>query len=154
MAIETIQSLTDETLLRVNDLVRVNVDSSEGFKTAANSIRNPSIASLFREIAAQRAAFGGELANYVEMNDEEAKDSASISGTFHRWWISARGALSGGNDYAVLAEAERGEDKIKERYETVLKHLLNSALLGVVSDQYAKIQRDHDRVRDLRDLAK
>lgn len=154
MSIETIRDLNDETLEKVNDLVRVNIDSSRGFETAADAIENASIASLFREISEERASFGRELAKFVELNDEEANDSGSISAAVHRWWISARGALSGGDDYAVLAEAERGEDKIKEQYETVLKEIPGSALNSVLQDQYARVKRSHDRIRDLRDSAK
>lgn len=154
MAIETTQNLTDETLGKINDLVRVNIDSSRGFKAAAETIENASIASLFREIAEERSAFGRELAGYVEMNDEEADDSGSISGAVHRWWLIARGAVSGGDDYAVLAEAERGEDQIKARYEEVLKEIPGSAMNRVLQDQYARVKHSHDRIRDMRDRAK
>lgn len=154
MSIETIQCLTEETLTRVNDLVRINIDSSRGLRTAADTIEDPAIAQLLRELAEERDAFGRELSGYVEMNDEEANDAGSIVGTFHRWWVAVCGSVSGGDDYVVLAEAERGEDQIRDRYEDVLRDIPGSALNRVLQDQLSSIKRSHDRIRNLRDAAK
>ena len=154
MATESIQHLSDDTLKKINDLIRVNIDSSRGFKTAADTVEYPAMATLFRQIAAERASFGRELAGYVEFNDVEPNESGTLSGTIHRWWLAARGALSGGDDYAILSEAERGEDTIKQRYEEILNEIPTSTLRRVVQDQYAGIRRNHDRIRALWDQAK
>lgn len=148
---ETKFALNDETLETLQDLIRVNIDSYKGFDEAADTIENAPISTLFRELAQQRRANAAELRQYVKMNDEDAEDSGSITGAIHRWWLSARGALNGGDDYVVLIEAERGEDSIKERYEDVLKKTAGSAMNDVLQRQYRAVKAGHDKVRDLRD---
>jgi len=62
--------------------------------------------------------------------------------------------LSGGDAYAVLAEAERGEDQIKHAYEDVLQETAGSAMNDVLQSQYAIVKAGHDKIRDLRDAHK
>ena len=52
------------------------------------------------------------------------------------------------------AEAERGEDEIKHRYEEALKAVPGSAVEDVVRSQYERVKAGHDTIRDLRDVHK
>ncbi|MEZ6194099.1 MAG: PA2169 family four-helix-bundle protein [Phycisphaerales bacterium] len=156
--LETTTNLKDETVERIKDLVTINKDSSEGFNEAADVVEDPDLKGLFRMMAGERRKFADELRRYVVINDEDAKVGEEITGSwkgmFHRWWLDLRGKLSGGDAYAVLAEAERGEDKIKAMYEEVIKDTTGSPLNAVLHAQYAEVKQGHDRIRDLRDAAK
>ncbi len=55
--------------------------------------------------------------------------------------------------YAVVAEAERGEDVIKQAYENAGRDLAGN-VLGIINDQFSVIKQTHDAVRDLRDSLK
>lgn len=148
---ETKLDLEKKTIEKLQDLIRINIDSFKGFKSAAETVDDGGLRQIFSEYAAQRRQNAAELRSYVEMNDEEAENSGSIKGDFHRWWLSARGALNSGDKKVVLIEAERGEDAIKERYEDVLKETAGSAVNDVLLRQYEKVKKGHDRIRDLRD---
>ena len=148
---ETKQTLGPSTIASLQALIRVNFDSQKEFNTAAESISDSAIAMLFRQIGQDRAANATELRREVAQNYEAPEDDGSVLGAAHRWWLSARGALSGGDDYAVLAEAERGEDAIKRKYEDILKETAGSAMNDVLMRQYARVKSQHDRIRDLRD---
>lgn len=151
---ETITNLNDDTLARIKDLVRINLDSASGFNEAADVVEDISLTSLFNILAVQRQRYAEELGQYVQINDDDADISESWKGMFHRWWLDLRGKLSGGDAYAVLAEAERGEDAIKEMYEEVIKETTGNPLNDVLHAQYAEIKKGHDQIRDLRDAAK
>lgn len=151
---ETITNLNDNTLSRIEDLVRINMDSASGFNEAADVVENTSLKTLFHMLAVQRQRYAEELRQYVELNDEDADIGESWKGMFHRWWLDLRGKLSGGDAYAVLAEAERGEDAIKEMYEEVIQETTGNPLNDVLHAQYAEIKKGHDQVRDLRDAVK
>ncbi|TWT39087.1 PA2169 family four-helix-bundle protein [Blastopirellula retiformator] len=56
--------------------------------------------------------------------------------------------------YAILAEAEAGEDHIKHAYEDALKETAGSAMNDVLQKQYAQVKQGHDRIRDMRDAFK
>ena len=143
--------LRDETISKLQDLIEINIDSQKGFQQAAETIEEPKMATLFRQIARDRAANATELQRFVAVNNETPEDDGSAMGAMHRWWLSARGALNGGDDYVVLIEAERGEDAIKHKYEDVLKETAGSPMNDVLTRQYATVKSQHDQIRDLRD---
>ncbi|MCA9300088.1 MAG: PA2169 family four-helix-bundle protein, partial [Phycisphaerales bacterium] len=60
-------------------------------------------------------------------------------------------AVQADEELAVLAEAERGEDVIKEKYEDVMRRAAGSAVNSLLLDQYASVKEDHDTIRDMRD---
>ena len=154
MSLETKFNLREETIEKLQKLIRYNIDSHDGFREAAEEIESPQLASLFRDLAQERSALATELQSYVEWNEEEAEDEGSISAAVHRLWIDVRSQFTGGDSYAILAEAERGEDYIKEAYEDVLKDIPGNALNDVLQKQYARVKAAHDRIRDLRDAYK
>ena len=154
MPVETKANLRDETIAKLQGLIRINIDSQKGFVQAAETISDPTVAGLFRKIAADRASNATELQQHVAFNQETPCDDGSMVGAMHRWWLSARGALSGGDDHVVLSEAERGVDAIKHKYEDVLKELPGTAMNDVIMRQYSRVKEQHDRIRDLRDERK
>ena len=143
--------LRDETVSKLQDLIQINIDSQQGFEQAAETIKDENVATLFRQIARDRNANSNELQRFVALNSETPEDDGSTLGAMHRWWLSARGALNGGDDYVVLIEAERGEDAIKHKYEDVLKETTGSPMNDVLTRQYATVKSQHDRIRDMRD---
>jgi len=154
MSLETKHDLNESTVSKLQELIRLNIDSYDGFHSSADDLKDPQLATLFREIAQERSHLATELQEYVEWNGEAAVEDGSYLAAFHRTWIDLRSKLSGGDSYAVLAEAERGEDHIKHAYEDVLKSTAGSAMNDVLMCQYKTVKLGHDRIRDLRDAYK
>jgi uncharacterized protein (TIGR02284 family) len=65
-----------------------------------------------------------------------------------------KSVVTGGDDYAILAECERGEDSAVEEYKKALDKDLPQPLYELVSRQYTDIKAAHDRIRSLRDSRK
>jgi uncharacterized protein (TIGR02284 family) len=154
MSTETLTDMHQETVDKLKDLTRINRDSAAGFEEAADAVENDQLQKLFRSLATQRAGYAEELNRYVELNEGDTEITTSWKNMFHRWWIDIRGKVSGGDAYAVLAEAERGEDAIKHMYEDVLKETAGSPLNDTLLKQYGEVKKGHDTVRDLRDAVK
>jgi len=131
-------TLSDKVTSEIQDLIRLNIDSAEGFTAAADLIEDKSLASQFREYAAQRSANAEELKATVAYNGEEPAQSGTTSGTLHQ----------------VLSEAESGEDSIKQRYERAIKECAGSPVSDLLTRQYSGVKATHDRIRDLRDATK
>jgi len=148
---EVLVTVTDATAKALQELIRLNVDSAEGFFAAAGMIDDVRIAELFREYAAQRTSNAEELKASVAFNGEEPADSGTTRGTLHRWWLELRSTVAGGSAAQVLTEAERGEDSIKHAYEHVLKEVAGSPIADLLMTQYRGVKAAHDHVRDLRD---
>jgi uncharacterized protein (TIGR02284 family) len=152
MSLETKADLKPETVSKLQDLIRVNIDAYDGLRESAEEINDPSIATAFREIAHERSKFATELQDYVEWNGEEAIVDGSFAAGVHRAWINVRSKLNGGDPHVVLVEAEFGEDHIKQAYEEALAQTAGSAMNAILQKQYARVKAGHDRIRDLRDM--
>jgi uncharacterized protein (TIGR02284 family) len=136
----------------LNHLVETCKDGQQGFRTAAEDVTNLDFKSLFNELSMQRQQFVAELQTLVDGLGEIPEDGGSISAVFHRGWINLRSAISSGEEHAVLAECERGEDFAVEAYREALDHESLPANVRVaIRQQYMAVQAAHDRVRDLRD---
>lgn len=151
---ETTLNLKTTTIDNLKDLVRINIDSAEGFEKAAELVDAPSYTDLFHDAAGRRRAHAHELRDLLAMNEEDAADSGSIKAQVHRWWMSLRGKVEQDSVRTMLIEAERGEDVIKGLYEDAIHETTGSAVNDVLHRQYREVKETHDRVRDLRDLVK
>ena len=80
--------------------------------------------------------------------------SSSATGALHRGWINLKSAITGGDEHAILAECERGEDSAVEEYKKALDDGLSPSAQEVVLRQFAEIKAAHDRIKSLRDASK
>ena len=116
---------------------------------------DPQLKSLLSEYSQQRARFAVELRSKAQRPDErDSKISGSAAGALHRGWINLKSAITQGDDHAILAECERGEDSAMEEFRKALNDGLSAPVQEIVSRQYGEIKQAHDRVKQLRDAAK
>lgn len=136
----------------LNSLIETCKDGQEGFRNAAENVRTADFKSLFSELSMQRQQFIGELQTLVRGLGEDTEKSGSVAGALHRGWIDLKSALTSGDEHAILAECERGEDSAVAEYRDALEHdELPANVRAVVRQQFMGVQAAHDRVRDLRD---
>lgn len=139
----------------LNNLIETLKDGQEGFKQAADSIRNPALKTLFSDYSQQRSRFATALQSEARRDGEtEPETHGSATGALHRGWINLKSAITGGDEHAILAECERGEDSAVEEYKKVLDDGLTPSARELVSRQFAEIKAAHDRIRSLRDGTK
>ena len=144
----------DTTISTLNDLIQTCKDGELGFKTAAEGLQAPDVKAKFLEYSRQRAEMVRELQAEVRNLGGDPEKAGSVSASLHRGWIDIKSAVTGKNDHAVIAEAERGEDVAKAAYENALKGDLAASARTLVQMQAAKVRQAHDHVRDLRDRQK
>lgn len=136
----------------LKDLLQVLEDGYEGFRNAAEGVTDPELKGLFSKYSGQRAQMAEELLRFSPGKREEKKPT--IAGALHRGWIDLKAALTSGDDHAILAECERGEDHAVEVYKEALAQDLPSDVSAAVGSQYAQVLEAHDKVRELRDATK
>lgn len=154
MSIETKYDLKQETIETLQDLIRMNIDSAKGFREASDLLDDSLLAGKLTSIANEREQQASVLQEYVTVNHDEPRREGSYAAALHRTWMNARAQFTSDNSYAVMAEAERGEDQIKAAYEDALKKNPGTAMNDVIMKQYEQVKSDHDIVRDLRDALK
>ena len=156
MRFTIIMSQQTENISTLNSLIETLKDGQEGFRQAAEAVKDSALKSLFNEYSMQRSQFAGALQNEaICLGEPQPEDSSSFSGSLHRAWINLKSAISNGDDHAILAECERGEDSAVNEYKKAMEdEELSAPLRNVLSRQYAQVKSAHDRVRNLRDVAK
>jgi uncharacterized protein (TIGR02284 family) len=139
----------------LNNLIETLRDGQEGFKEAAEGVSNQQLKSLFSDYSQQRSRFAAALQSEARRHGEtEPETSSSATGALHRGWINLKSAITGGDEHAILAECERGEDSAVEEYKKALEDGLSPSAQELVSRQFAEIKAAHDRIRSLRDATK
>lgn len=134
-----------------NDLIETCRDGLNGFKEAAENVKSLDLKNLFNELGNERARFVQELQLEVRGLGGEAEKTGSTAGALHRVWMDIKGTLTGKDDHTILVECERGEDSAVSAYKDALKLGLPTNTLTIVQQQYDTIQRDHDRIKQMRD---
>ena len=139
----------------IDNRIETLKDGQEGFKQAAESVSNPQLKSLFRDYSQQRSRFATALQGEARHQGEtDPETSSSATGALHRGWINLKSAITGGDEHAILAECERGEDLAVEEYKKALEDGLTPTAQELVSRQFAEIKAAHDRIKGLRDASK
>jgi uncharacterized protein (TIGR02284 family) len=133
----------------LNGLIETLKDGEQGFKTAAEGVKESTIKSLFLQYSKQRTEMIRELEAEVRRLGGDPEKAGSIAGAAHRGWINIKSAVTGKDDASIIAEAERGEDSAKRMYEEALKEPLPAQTIALVREQSMKIHDAHDRVRAL-----
>ena len=144
-----------EVISTINNLIETLKDGQEGFKQAAEGVKDPQLKSLFNDYSQQRSRFATELQSQARsLGEPEPGTSSTAAGALPRSWINLKSAVTRGDDHAILAECERGEDSAVEEYKKAIDQNLSAQLREIVSRQYSEIKNTHDRIRNLRDAAK
>jgi uncharacterized protein (TIGR02284 family) len=134
----------------LNDLIETCKDGEEGFRTAAEKVKDPSLKSLFTKYSAQRAGFVKELQTAVSQLGEKPAESGHVAAVLHRGWINLKEALAKDEDTAIVNEAEAGEDAAMKAYKEAIAKALPSDVQALVQRQFAGVQEAHGVVRDLK----
>jgi len=144
----------DNAISVLNSLIETCKDGEQGFKTAADGLKNPELKTKFLAYSRERAQMSSELQAEVRRLGGDPERSGSMSGSLHRGWIDIKSVVTGKDDAAILAEAERGEDVAKSAFEGALKEGLPASALSLVQQQVPKVFAAHNEVRNLRDREK
>ena len=144
----------DKAISVLNNLIETTRDGEKGFKTAAEGLTAPDIKHRFLQYSAERAQMTSELQAEVRRLGGDPERSGSVAGAMHRGWLDSKSVVTGKDDHAILAEAERGEDVAKNAYESALQEPLPASAQMLVQQQATKVLRAHDDVRSLRDREK
>jgi uncharacterized protein (TIGR02284 family) len=144
----------DNVISVLNNLIETCKDGELGFKTAAEGLKSADIKAKFAEYSRQRGEMARVLQAEVRRLGGNPEKTGSVSGSLHRGWLDIKSVITGKDDHAIVAEAERGEDVAKSVFEDAMKEALPANIMALVRQQSAQVKQAHDQVRDLRDREK
>ena len=152
---------SEKTIDLLNDLVKINNDRVAGFEKAGENLENNDrgLRSVFSKLADESRSYSAELtalARQYSSEDSDVADGTSASGTLHRAWLDVKSTFTGNDTESILNECERGEDAIKDAYETAFKdsYELPYEVVQLISRQQQGINEGHNLIKSLRDQSR
>jgi uncharacterized protein (TIGR02284 family) len=146
------EPIRQDEITTLNTLIATLIDSVTGFEDAAANIEGSSrLQQLFRERASERRQVVEELRAEVRRLGGNPEDDGSFLGKTHQRFLDLKAAITGRDEQAIINEVERGEDYLKEKFETALErgHLSGDSR-SVVERAYQSVKAGHDQVSQLK----
>jgi len=135
----------------LNNLIKTTIDSIKGFDDSAEHADDSRFSSLFREFAQDRRQVVASLQQQVRQLGEEPEDDGSLAGAAHRVFVDLKQAIATRDDKAIIEEVERGEDYLKEKYETALKDdSISGPVRSAIEEAYRSVRAGHDKASQLK----
>lgn len=149
------ENSSDKIVSVLNDLVQINNDRREGYKSAAAETKDFELKSLFEKNSQQSSEFATELSEQVIIYGGVPVQGTRTDGKLHRAWMDIKTALTGHDRHAILGSCEFGEDAALKSYHDALVAdvILPENLIQLITRQRDELEQSHDTVRTLRDLA-
>jgi uncharacterized protein (TIGR02284 family) len=141
------QAGQDHAVKVLNSLIETTLDSANGYKEAAENIKDAELRTMFAKRAERRREIAGQLQAEVRSFGGEPEDDQSMMGKMHNKFVDLKTAMGADSNKSVIDEVERGEDVIKGKYEHALKDDdLPAQSRELVSRAFATIRADHDEI--------
>ncbi len=141
-----------DEITTLNTLTATLIDSVTGFEDAAANIEGSSrFQQLFRERASERRQVVEVLRAEVRRLGGNPEDDGSFLGKAHQRFLDLKSVITGHDEQAIINEVERGEDYLKEKFETALgAGTLSGESRQVVERAYQSVRSGHDQVSALK----
>ena len=144
-------SNTSDGISTLNTLIATTIDSVTGYEDSAKNIESEQFRTIFRQRADERQQVVEELRNEVRRLGGNPDDSGSFLGKAHQRFEDLKAAVTGRDEKAIINEVERGEDYLKEKFETALNDgSLTSESRQVVERAYQSVRQGHDQISQLK----
>jgi len=140
-----------DQITTLNTLTATLIDSVNGYRDAAQDSESGRFQQMFRERADERSQLVEELRDEVRKLGGNPEDDGSFMGKTHQRFMDLKSAIMGRDEKAVINEVERGEDYLKEKFETAIE---SGDLAGesrqCVERAYQSIRAGHDQISQLK----
>jgi uncharacterized protein (TIGR02284 family) len=142
---------TQETVVStLNNLIETCKDGQEGFKTAAEGIKDNQLRTLFLNYSQERAQICQDLSQLVQRLGGTPEKTGHVGAALHRGWMNIKQAVTGNDPKAVIDEAERGEDVAVQNFQKALQENLPQDVRTVIEREFILVKQAHDRISALK----
>lgn len=139
---------------QMQDLLTINYDAEEGYKTAAKAVKTKALSEFFDVYSKQRYEFGHDIKNRLLSLDAEINKGTSIGGDLHNSWVKTKAFFTGNDDDAAITECLDLEKSVIEKYDDVLNDKeLGRDTRSMLEDHKKKIQEAAKKIEQLHDIA-
>ena len=135
----------------LNELIETTIDSITGYEDSAQNIEHERFRQIFRQRADERQQVVEDLRSEVHRLGGNPEESGTLLGKTHQRVEDLKAAITGRDEKAIINEVERGEDYLKNKWETVLESgNLSGESRAVVERGYQSVRSGHDQISQLK----
>ena len=139
---------TGNDITVLNTLIKTVNDSIQGYQESAKDIGNQRLASMFQDRAMERQKVATMLQAEVGRLGGDPSDGGSLLGSAHQIFLDMKSAITGKDDDAILAEVNRGEEYLRDKFDTALADAdLGSSTRDVIGQAAQSVRQGADSVR-------
>lgn len=139
----------DVTVL--NTLIATLLDSIDGYQKSAADIDNQALADKFQARARERQSSVAKLQAAVAAAGGNPEDDGTLLGSAHRAFQSLKEAVVSRDDKAIVSEIERGEDYLKNKFETALAEVdLSPQARAAAEEAWQSVRAGHGEMSALK----
>jgi uncharacterized protein (TIGR02284 family) len=140
-----------DTISTLNTLIATTTDSINGYEKSATEIKDQRLQEIFRQRASDRQQVVQQLREEVRRLGGDPDDSGSFLGKAHQMFESLKSAVTSGDEKSIINEVERGEDYLKDKFQTALQSGdLHGESQQVVERCYQSVKQGHDQISQLK----
>ena len=140
-----------EEISTLNTLIATTIDSVTGYEDAADNSESGRFQEVFRKRATERQRVVEDLRSEVRRLGGNPEDDGSFMGKTHQRFLDLKAAITGRDEQAIINEVERGEDYLKEKFETALNSdALSGESRAAVERCYQSVREGHDQRSQLK----
>lgn len=144
-------SSNSDAVSTLNTLIATTTDSVNGYEKSADEIRDQRLQQIFRQRADDRQQVVQKLREEVRRLGGDPDDSGSFLGKAHQAFENLKSAVTGGDEKSIVDEVERGEDYLKDKFETALNSgTLSGQSRSVVEQCFQSVKQGHDQMSQLK----
>jgi uncharacterized protein (TIGR02284 family) len=135
----------------LNTLIATTLDSITGYENSAKDVHNERFGEIFRSRADERQEVVEQLRSEVRRLGGDPEESGSFLGKAHQRFEDLKAAITGRDEKAIINEVERGEDYLKEKFQTALQSgELKGESHDIVERCYQSVKAGHDQISQLK----
>jgi uncharacterized protein (TIGR02284 family) len=135
----------------LNTLIATTIDSITGYEDSAQNIDNERFREIFRQRASERQQVVQQLREEVRRLGGDPEDDGSFMGKTHQRFEDLKAAITGRDEKAIINEVERGEDYLKDKWQTALQSgELKGESHDLVERLYQSVKSGHDQMSQLK----
>ena len=137
----------DDEIALLNGLIRITLDSVEGYREAAGDARQPALKSHFAARSTERLEVVTLLREQVQFLGGKPEDSGTALGGAHRVFTNLKALVAGEDDAAVLEEVRRGEKHLMNAFNEALdKSDASLDTLDVIEEAHRQIAAGYEKM--------
>jgi uncharacterized protein (TIGR02284 family) len=135
----------------LNTLIETLIDSVTGYEDAASNADGSRFQEIFRTRSQERNRLVDELRSEVRRLGGDPESDGTFLGKSHQRFLDLKAAVTGRDDQSIINEVERGEDYLKEKFETALNgDTLSGEARAAVERVYQSVRSGHDQISQIK----